>query len=488
MSAMTRFRRDDTGTTIVVAMLIAALTVALGLIVIKSASLVNRDSGVDRQRAVAIAGAEAGIEAARATIASKADSGLVTELPCAWPSNGGTADVGAHPDKTRVRAVITYTLSDGSTACPVAYGQEPVSALVTSTATTNVLAGGATSAKRAMRAQLRFTPVIDVNGYAIFSNGSLEIPNGFEYKGAGTAVTRANLYVQGGAFRCVNFARVEGSVTVPNGQAELANDCEITGHLRTRGDIRMSDASIVRTDAYSSRGGLQQSNSASVGRNVTLAGTYTGDRTRVGGTIQESVTGLTDPTFQAFPVITWDEASWQSAGFTVVKVGTDCDRIKNEMLAVTSKTVFYGECRLEYKGNSANQQLKTDVALVLTQGFESSNVFEILSNDPATKRRFWIIDPVTSTPAQCPSGESGLSFSNQTTIWPSINVFLYSDCLIQAANLTTFVGQIYGADVQVVNEFKATFASTTPPGMTLVGNPNPRYDVELVHRHELQHP
>ncbi len=72
MSAIDRWRRDDAGTTIVVAMLIAALTVALGLIVIKSASLVNRDSGVDRQRAVAIAGAEAGIEAARATIASKA--------------------------------------------------------------------------------------------------------------------------------------------------------------------------------------------------------------------------------------------------------------------------------------------------------------------------------------------------------------------------------------------------------------------------------
>ncbi len=481
--ASRRRASDDAGTTIVVAMLIAALTVALGLIVIKSASLVNRDSGMDRQRAVAIAGAEAGLDAARGAIASAAEVGAVTAMPCAWPASG-TADVGAHPDRTQVRAVVTYTLADGAKTCPLTFGQEPAAAVITSTAGTTALAGGTTTAKRTMQAKLRFTPIIDVNGYAIFSDGSLEIPNGFAFKGGGTATTRANLYVQDSLFRCVNFARVEGSVTVPVGAAELANNCEVTGHLRTSGNVKMSDYGVVRGDVYSSRGGLAQSNSASVGRNVTLAGTYTGDRTRVGGTLQENLTGLSDPTVQAFPLITWNATTWVGAGFTVVNVGTDCDRIKNEMLAATTKTVFYGDCRLEYKGNSSDQRLKTDVALVLTKGFDSSNIFEILSDDPAANRRLWIIDPVTSTPSVCPSNASGISFSNQTTIWPSINVFLYSDCLVQAANLTTFVGQIYGAQVQIQNEFKATFASTTPPGMTLVGNPNPRYDAELVSKHE----
>ncbi len=482
-SVARRLRHDEAGTTMLVAMLIAALSVALGLVVIKSASLTNRDSGVDRERAIAIAGAEAGVEAARAAIASAAEVGLTQSLPCAWPGVGGSADVGAHPDKTRVSAVIQYVVTDGSTVCPLAYGQEPVSATITSRAATDARAGRS-GVTRVMRADLRFSPVIDTNGYAIFAESSLEIPNGFEFKGAGTAVTRANLYVQGGLFKCVNFARVEGSVTVPSGGAELANSCAITQHLRTSGGIEMSDSARVFGDVYSSRGGLEQANSASVGRNATLGGTFSGDRSKVAGNLQELVPSLTDPTRQTFPVITWDQARWMSDGFTVVDVGTDCDRIKSAMLAVTTKTVFYGDCRLSYKANSSNQQLKTDVALVLTQGFESSNVFEIMSDAAATTRKLWIIDPVTSTPAYCPNGSSGISFSNQTTIWPSVNVFLYSDCSVEAANLTTFVGQIYGADVRVQNEFKATFASTTPPGMTLVGNPNPRYDAELVGKHE----
>ncbi|MDP9395555.1 MAG: hypothetical protein M3Q27_15450 [Actinomycetota bacterium] len=481
-----RLGHDDRGATMVVAMLVAAVSLSLGLITASAVTLANRDSGLDRQRAVTIAAAEAGIDSIIAEVQAAAVTGRPYLMPCRWPATG-TADVGARPDVTSVVATVQYRMADGGVGCPVAPGRQPVSAIINSVAETAALAGAQTRGKRAMETEVKLTAKVDPNGYAIFTNGNLSVVNSFSYQESTAGAGDANLYVQGG-FQCSNSAVAIGSVTVPNGGATLSNSCELGGTLRTRDGVDMSETSRVRLDVYSSRAGLSMSTGSSVGRDVTLAGAFTGDPAQVGGTVRQALGNLRDPSQQDFPVVGWDPATWTAAGFTVEEVGTDCERIKIRMMSVTTPTAFHGDCRVSFSNNSSQQYLRTDVAVVTEKGFETNNQFE-LASDTTTPRRLWLIDPMTTglTPT-CATGDGGISLSNRTNIASSIHLFLYSGCTIAAANQSTLVGQIYGGSVSVANSLSAQFQSVAPPGIELVGNPDSGYRTDVLYKQEVRAP
>ncbi len=397
--------------------------------------------------------------------------------------DGRSQNVGTFPDVTTVFATVEYRLVDGTVACPLAVTQQPVAAVVRSVASTSRHAGSAIAGTRSMSAELKLTSLVDPNGYAIFTNSSLTTPNGFEYMESLPGAGDANLYVQGN-FVCANSATAVGSVTAPNGGAWLSNTCVVGGTLRVRDAVVMEGSGRVGADVYSSRGSVTLKNSARVGRDATMAGLFTGDTLRVGGTIRQSLAGLRDPATQELPVVTWDPAAWEKAKFTVEPVGTDCERIKTRMLAVTTPTVFYGECRLDFSGNHGDQQLRTDIAIVATKGFVIRNLFELESDDSSKQRKLWIIDPVTSVPPSCGEYDGGVTLGNQTDIEPSVAVFLYSDCTVNASNQSVLLGQIYGNAVTVAQSFKAKFASVAPPSVELVGNPDAGYKAQLVYKRE----
>src|SRR3954453_22886143 len=92
----------EAGSVLIVTMMIVLIAGGLTIVVLQSSMLTNRDSGVDRQRTVAVDAAESGIDATYAAIQSSS-----LNPPCTYPSTG-TSDVKAFPDPTQVQATITY--------------------------------------------------------------------------------------------------------------------------------------------------------------------------------------------------------------------------------------------------------------------------------------------------------------------------------------------------------------------------------------------
>ncbi len=449
---------QDGGSTLLVAVSVAALAMGAGILVVSTATVASQDSGVDRQRALAIAAAEGGIAAAHVAIAPLVASFQFAALPCALPATS----YAGYPDQATVTTTLTYQLGNGVERCPLQSGEEPVAATVRATAEMLRLSGSTRTVRRTMVGNLVVRGVPDGKGYAIFSNSAFAVPQSYRYL-EGTAP--ADTYVQGN-FTCENAATVGGTVSVPNGWAKMTSSCVVAA-LEARDSLYLANTASVTRNAYSSRGSVTLENSSRVGADVTAGGTFskTGTAT-VGGSVRANLSGLSDPRVIAFPSIGWRPNDWIAAGFTVRDYGTDCSRIKAEWLTVTSPTAFYGDCGIDYSGENG-LRLKTDVALVLTRGFRAANTFE-LASDTTSVRKLWIIDPVTSSPAIC-TAPSGVSFSNYTYIQPDVNVFLYSDCSVHVANNATFSGQVYGAHLSVSNNFNASFVSNPPPGVFLDG-------------------
>jgi len=478
-------RQDDTGSTLVVAIMVASVALLLGVVAIAQAVTVSRDSGEDRQRTAQVHAAEGGIDDIYHQLQAGTTPCTPTEL-----------NVLGSPDITTVQTTVVYLNSSGAAFNPCTSGASPVKALITATSTSANNVGGGTTSRRTMESQVLLSPASGGSGYAMYVDGYFSVPNGFELSGDG--VSSPDIYARGG-LGCSNSAGTDGSVFVATGGAQLANSCTIAGSLQARDQISMSNSARVGGDAYSSRGALILQNSASVGGNVTVYGNFQGSAAKVGGSVTAknwTPPLLPDPIDQPMRYVGYEPGKWQTAGFSIDSLAgtTDCEGIKTRMFQATTPTVFQGNCAMNFSNNNNNLKLKTDVALFLAQGINISNNFSLASDDSDTTRKLWIISPAGIGPqptgwsaAGCTGG--GLNFSNQTDIDGSVNVFLYSCGGIQMANSTEFHGQVYGKQVTVSNSFEMTFVALPPAGLDLGGQPaSPGYKVEVVYKRETQNP
>lgn len=163
----------DTGSSLVLSVMAGAFALSLTLVVTTTVIVTQRDSGVDRQRSVAVSAAEAGIDAVYAALQS---SGAT--LPCRWPTSGSLDAMGT--DATQVVATITYYRADGSqiTCSGGTISEQPFKADITSTADTIALGGGSTRGTRTMQAQVNLHAAYsNALTDAIFSNGDLRFAN-----------------------------------------------------------------------------------------------------------------------------------------------------------------------------------------------------------------------------------------------------------------------------------------------------------------------
>jgi hypothetical protein len=485
--------RGDAGSTLVIAIMVGFVCLALGSVVVAQSIGVSRDSGRDRQRTGQIHAAESGVDAVYQLISSGT-------FPCRWPATG-TQNVGDYPDVNVVSASVSYSWTVGATTstatsangCVVPTNQMVTAVITATSSSTNAAGGSALGNQRVMQSEAVIRPQNGA-GYAIFSDSGLSVPNNFDLRTDG--VNPADIY-SNGSFNCTNAANIAGSVYAAQGGATLANGCNLGGLLYVRDSVSLSNSSSVAKSVTSSRGGLTLSNPASITGNVLIHGALS----RSGGTISGTITcgsgcsnvsaaTINDPPSMSLPYIGYDPTAWQNNGFTIVNAGTNCASIQTQMLTVTTPTLFYGNCTLNYSGNNGGQTLKTDVALFVTGGIQITNQFGLASNN-ATTRKLYIISPAGngSTPpagwstATCTGG--AMNFSNQTSFDQTINVFLYSCGTITMANNTGIWGQIYGKQVTVSNRYQMTYVGTPPIGVTLTNNTVVGYTVDVVYKREI---
>lgn len=473
-----RIRHNEEGSLLVVAILVASVALSLGLLVTSQAIITSGDSGRDRQRTGQVHAAEAGVDSAYYQL-------QLGGVPCALP----VVNIGDRPDMTEVRTTVAYYNAGGLLPCVggVASGT-PTKAVISSLASsTNRVSPGA-PATRTMESEVLLSPSAGGNGYALFSGSSFAVPNSFNLTGNG--VSPPDIYLRQG-LSCSNSATLGGSVFSANGDVQLSNSCLIQGGLSARGRIDMANSARVAGKVSSSRSDLVLSNSASVGGDVRLRGTYSGDRSRIAGTLTTGDAGIPDPIDQSLPWIGYDPSAWMAAGFTVEDRGTDCATVKARMFVVTTPTVFYADCVLAWSGNNSGLRLKTDVALFLPQGMTISNNFDMASST-AQARKLWIISPPKHQTAAKPAGWTAadcdggnISFSNSTAFASSINLFLYTCKAVNASNSSTFTGQIYGQQVNVANSFTMAFVGLPPVGVDLGGAPAvPGFRVQVLYKRE----
>ena len=478
-------RRDDQGITLVVAMMVMGVVMALSIVVVTVAITTAEQSGRDRQRTVAVNAAEAGVDAAYALIQSSG-----TSLPCAWPASGTTA-VNAAPDVATTRAEITYFKADGTPLghCPTAAdvgADAPATAMVDGFGETNSLAG-APPATRHMQALINVKPIFgDSLNKAIFADGTLTFNNQTTLTGSNGP--NADVYTNGN-FVCANNQSYAGSVYA-QGTVTVQGSCTVAGDIWATGSVSNSSG------ANGSVGGRVISNSG----NISLPGNFDVNGTLLAnGTISWSGCGTAGKCFAAtnapappvlpFPILRGDAATmaiWTAQGYTVVN-HTDCSSVKARIIDTYSKngykTVVKTPCAANFSKDK-DISLSNDLAIFAYGGFSSAQQVSFESSNASISRVLhWIVpyDAATSRPCTSP----GVTTDNQFNFATQVNMLVYSPCDISFSNNADHLGQVIGgSEVSINNQFSMQYREVPVWGIDPTSLPLLSYEIDVVYKRE----
>ena len=239
---------DDRGFTLLVAIAVAAVGIALAGAVVGLAITTGNASGVDRQHTVAISAAESGIDSILARMGEGVTGQEAMTFPC-----GGTQTVWSHLDKVSVVATVTYTLTTNVpvTGC-LTNNQTPKSAEITAVATLTRAVGTAAAESRTMKATVTITPPTSSTtapptlNHAVFGNASVSLNNSFTMK-ASTNGAKADVY-SNGPVACTNTNTIEGSVTSQGG-ISFDNTCTVQGNVWAATTISTLNTLSINGDA-----------------------------------------------------------------------------------------------------------------------------------------------------------------------------------------------------------------------------------------------
>jgi hypothetical protein len=516
---------------LVLTVMTAAFALSLTLTVTMTIIITTRGSGVDRQRAVAVSAAEAGIDATYAVLQS---SGAT--LPCRWPTSGSLDAMGT--DATQIVATIAYYRADGSqiTCNGGTISEQPFKAEITSTAETTALGGGSTRGTRTMQAQVNLHAAYsNALTDAIFSNGNLTFANYSSL--AGQNGKDAHVYSNNSVF-CQNgnnTTAFDGN-WIAQGSVTLSNQCEITGDLWVKGNVSLNNnkATIdgyVRTSNGTVYAVPESNTHTMVGRLVqapapvspqTLSGQINWDTCWT----NSNRTTLADPPrcqwpatvpappVKPFPIIRGDataQAAWVAGGYTIIKdsdptMDPQCNRpesngrnwITNWLIDnashLTGKTVLVVTCpskelRFQNMGND-RVNLSNDLAILAYSGLTTAGRTIFGSADGA-HHVFHVIVPYDATASPTNCWGPTIRMDNQTAIQPELTTLLYTPCGTYMANNSTFTGQIFaGGDINVNNQFTMQFNQVPMPEGTVSdsGGSVNGYTLDVVYKREVRNP
>ena len=483
--------RGDDGVTLVVAMLVMGVTISLSLLVVRVAITTTEASGRDRQRTVAVNAAEAGVDAAYASLQSAG-----TVLPCSWP-NSGTAAVNAAPDLATARATLTYFKADGTALghCPPTTSDvganKPVQALVDGYGTTNAIAGGDVRTRH-MQAlvNLRAVPGAPLDK-AIYAQSNIDFENNSTIRG--TSAANADIYTNED-FNCANNENFSGSVTAL-GNITVEGSCTIAGDAFAVGYVQNSGG------ANGSIGGRAMSSSGL----ITLPGNFA-----VNGTLlaRTSITWpdcgppgkcLADVEIAAPPVYTFpafikdDEATlneWRAQGYEVFRDDSDCngidERVRDVYAVKPSNTLLLTDCAVAFK--STTVALSNDLAIFARGGITTQNAVNFKSSSGTRRTLFWIVPVSATSPQSMPCVAPLVKTQNQFNFEATVKMFIYSPCKIEVSNNSDFLGQIIGgSDVQVNNQFTMTYEQIIVPGFDATSSTvASSYKIDIVYKREMR--
>jgi cytoskeletal protein CcmA (bactofilin family) len=464
-------QRAQQGNSLIVVILTVMVTGLLAGLAESSAFHSSSASTVTEKQVDATSTANAGVDR---TIEAIANSPIAS-LPCGPLAVTGT--LGTAPMASSYAASVTYysALPPGGSTLTCAALQSgaaiPSYALVDSTGSATSPNGAAPQTAR-MQALLQLSTVPG-GGFddAIFANGSISFANLTTINGEPGSGSNANLY-SNQSMSCANNEVVHGSVTV-QGAFTATNRCSVDGTVYATGNISFSNSGTVGGDLKSSGGAISLSNSNVVDGSAIAAGTVTlyNQATVLGSVVQNAV--VPPPPYQSFPAFSYQPSDWTAAGFTNQISDNDCNpgdptnvyRDIASMAYTTTPTVIVTSCALSWSNNSSIS-LDASLAVISTGGFSAVNRF-IVSDAASSPVDLFFLVPSSVT---CSNGGT-ISFSNNTSISPSVDVFLYSPCNVSFANNQATTGQIYsGGNVQIANQFTMTYMPLALPSLSGLGN------------------
>lgn len=479
--------RGEEGNSLIIAIMVASISLSLCLVVVADAMNTARGSGVDRQQSVAVAGAEAGVDSSYAAIQN---SGLA--LPCSWPASGPPAQLSTQPDTTTVQATIKYQTGLGVAHCPLLPNETALAAVITSTAGTQVLAGGSTSARRTMESAVNLTPVYG-NGFdsAMFADDTLSVSNGGSING--NVGSDAHVYTNG-TFVCENGTNrdIHGSVFA-QGDIVFGDKCNVDGEAWAGGSV--TGTKSVPTTI----GGAVRSGTGS----VTLKG-----GTQVGGQLFSNTTiswpGCTPakcisgaspglPQAKPFPILRADAASlaeWTDpakGGFTTRTPPnpTNCtavtDWIVSNAPTWSSRSIIVTSCKVAF-GNNTNLNAKSDLAIFARGGVSANQQTNVTNAGTGTRNVYWIVPYENGTsPCTTPTVTSNQHMS----VAADTRLLMYSPCTITVAQNSNLYGQIYsGTDLLAANSFDLTFRPVPVYGIAPESRPTVSYTLDVLYKRE----
>jgi len=416
MARFARIRGDERGASLVTAMFVSFVMMGLVALMFSQVIHTNQSTGLDRQRTTVFHIAEAGVDQAISQLALNPSYAGTGTSPVSITANG--ASVGS----------FTSTVVDpgpGVTSDRV----------IRSTGT---LASG--SQVRTVKATVRLAPLGGFD-YAIFSGSTFTVSNFFTVVGSTYSAQPTSLQ---------NNTTITGDVTSPL-DITTSNNSTINGNVWSGGNIVISTGTTVT-------GNVLATGSVTVQNNAKVTGDVRASSITNNGTIQgqQVLAGQPSPATQTLPTFVYDAADYPaptgppvnttSSGFEACwSTGVGCP------LGV-SRTAMKGVYYISDGGTitSPNQRttLTGDLYIITNGRITIQRDFTTATN--ATYRLVIISTSTSTSPA-------AITWSNNVSLPPNIQTFIYTPGKITFNQLKTFNGIVYGGVVQADQNFTITY-------------------------------
>ena len=486
MTIADRSTGEDRGSTLVVAMMVMGVAVALSLLVVNVAIGTGRTTGGDRQRLTAVGAAEAGVDAAFAKIQR---SGVL--LPCAYPDSG-TQSMKLATDRAVSAATIVYTGASGATGCPLAVGDVPVQAVITGTGTTS---GGKT---RRIESLVHLKPVPgDGLDKGMFGDQGVSLDqNATVSAGPGE---RVDVYSNGN-FSCSNSPTFQGSIIAPLGSITMLQTCAATGDVWARDGILLGGNKTIGGRVLSAGAGITADSNTSVNGTLMARGNINWSNCSMAGKCLSNQTAVPVPPVSVFPEILRSAKAAYAAGpknYEIVPLPSHSDGttslcgaaagdwLKARMSALTRNTLYTSGCNVEF-ANTRETNVSRDVAVFADGGVSTSNQVKIGSHD-GQPHDVSFIQPFDTAPRPC-ERVSPYPVMGPTQLFSStehINLLWYSPCNISYGNQGGSFGQIYsGSTLTTNNSYALTFRRVDIFGISNLSTTTTSYAVDIVYKRE----
>jgi cytoskeletal protein CcmA (bactofilin family) len=467
---LTRWRDDERGIAMAVALTVTFGVLLLGVFVVRLAIHDVDQSSYDRRRLLSVTAAEAGVKDYYAYLTQLLRGGEQNELSTIQCSL--SAGVSTGPNVATYDATIElYGAAGALMACPPPVGAVPSAVRIRST-------GQAPSgASRTMESYAQLIPVYGGTTAAVVSQGTTSLNNRLTVNGFDGS--DADIFINGN-LAITNQQSFSGSLYV-QGSVSIANSSTIDGSLWARDAISISQGT-VNGNTYSTTSSISISNPAVIYGDAK-ARTTIANTAQIAGDSYPNTTDLANPPSQAMPTLPYDLSDWTNAGFQLASGAafTSCATAKTWLtnpanlppVPVVGLDYDYvvriqpsTACTLSF-GSSDTVYLPGNVAILTDCGITMSGNAQFQS--VGGNHALYLIS-VSGT--SCATGK-GITTSNLTEfknlVAPNrLDVFIYSPGTVSMGNQTAMNGQVYGTPVLATNQTTLNYIPVFVPGLTTV--------------------